>query len=112
LATPSDPQLHAALDPALLADKVVVDAMSYWPPADGMQAMFEDRQCGNSEVVAHRLPRSTVVKTLNHLGYRQLEDERRPANSPQRRALCVAGDDARAMDVVADVRPSRSAGRR
>ena len=58
----------AAFDPALVAGKIVVDVMNYWPPVDGVQAMFEDRQRGSSEIVQHRLAGSTVVKTLNHLG--------------------------------------------
>jgi predicted dinucleotide-binding enzyme len=93
----------AAFDPALVADKLVVDTMNYWPPVDGVQEMFEDRRYGTSEIVQHRLPRSTVVKTLNHIGYHELEDDRRPAGSPERRALGVAGDDPGAMDVVTEV---------
>jgi predicted dinucleotide-binding enzyme len=93
----------AALDPALVADKLVVDTMNYWPPVDGVQEMFEDRRYGSSEIVQRRLARSTVVKTLNHIGYHQLEDERRPAGSPERRALGVAGDDPGAVDAVAGV---------
>ena len=91
------------LDPSLLDGKLVVDAMNYWPPVDGVQEMFEDHRYSSSEIVQRRLVRSTVVKTLNHLGYHQLEDERRPRGSPQRRALGVAGDDPRAVDVVAEI---------
>jgi len=93
----------ATFDPALVADKLVVDTMNYWPPIDGVQRMFEDRRYSSSEIVAHRLARSTVVKTLNHIGYHELEDERRPVGSRDRRALGVAGDDPAAVDVVADV---------
>jgi predicted dinucleotide-binding enzyme len=93
----------AAFDPALVADKLVVDTMNYWPPVDGVQEMFEDRRYGTSEIVQHRLPRSTVVKTLNHIGYHDLEDDRRPVGSPERRALGVAGDDPGAVDVVTEV---------
>jgi 8-hydroxy-5-deazaflavin:NADPH oxidoreductase len=89
------------LDPSLLDGKLVVDTMNYWPPVDGIQEMFEDRRYGSSEIVQRRLVRSTVVKTLNHIGYHELEDERRPRGSPERRALGVAGDDPRAVDVVA-----------
>ena len=85
----------AAFDPALVAGKLVVDTMNYWPPVDGVQEMFDDRRYGSSEIVQRRLARSTVVKTLNHIGYHELEDERRPAGSPERRALGVAGDDPR-----------------
>ena len=93
----------AALDPALLADKLVVDTMNYWPPVDGVQEMFEDGRHSSSEIVARRLARSTIVKTLNHIGYHELDDERRPTGSPQRRALGVAGDDPGAVNVVAKV---------
>jgi predicted dinucleotide-binding enzyme len=93
----------AGFDPALVTGKVVVDAMNYWPPVDGVREMFEDRRFGSSEIVQHRLDRSTVVKTLNHIGYEDLDDDRRPAGSPQRRALGVAGDDAGAVEVVAEV---------
>jgi 8-hydroxy-5-deazaflavin:NADPH oxidoreductase len=93
----------AAFDPALVAGKIVVDVMNYWPPVDGVQEMFEDRRYGSSEIVQCRLARSTVVKSLNHIGYHELDDERRPEGSPQRHALGVAGDDPDAVDVVADI---------
>jgi len=93
----------ASLDPTLVADKIVVDAMNYWPPIDGVREMFEDRWHGSSEIVQHRLARSTIVKTLNHLGYHQLDDERRPAGSRDRRALGVAGDDEAAVEAVAQL---------
>jgi len=93
----------ATFDPALVADKIVVDIMNYWPPIDGVQEMFEDPRFGSSEIVAHRLACSRIVKTLNHRGYHELEDERRPAGAPDRRALGVASDDLDARDVVAEV---------
>ena len=92
-----------AFDPALVAGKLVVDTMNYWPPVDGVQEMFEDRRFGSSEIVQRRLARSTIVKTLNHIGYHELDDERRPAGSPERRALGVASDDPGAARVVADL---------
>jgi predicted dinucleotide-binding enzyme len=87
--------LHAfsTLDPSGLSGKFVVDVMNYWPPVDGVQELFEDHRFSSSEIVQRRLMNATVVKTLNHLGYHQLEDERRRACSPERRALGVAGDD-------------------
>jgi predicted dinucleotide-binding enzyme len=93
----------ASFDPALVAGKLVIDTMNYWPPTDGVQTMFEDRRYGSSEIVQHRLSESTVVKTFNHKGYHELEEERRPAGSPERRALGVAGDDPDAVDLVAEV---------
>jgi len=86
------------MDPALLAGKLVVDAMNYWPASDGVLAPFEDR--GSSEVVAGRLSGSAVVKALNHIGYHELEDRARPAGAPDRRAAGVAGDDPVAVATV------------
>jgi len=93
----------ATFDPALVRGKIVVDAMNYWPPADGVQEMFEDRRYSSSEIVQRRLASSTVVKTLNHIGYHDLEDARRPAGSPERYATGVASDDSGAAQVVEDV---------
>ena len=96
-------QVRQTSHPRLVAGKVVVDAMNYWPPIDGVQELFADRRFGSSEIVAQGLPQSTVVKTLNHVGYHDLEDGRRPVGSPERRALGVAGDDTGAVDAVAGV---------
>ncbi len=93
----------AAFDPALVAGKIVVDTMNYWPPTDGVQEMFEGGEDGSSEIVQRRLAGSTVVKTLNHIGYHELDEQRRPAGSPGRRALAVAGDDKYAVALVAGV---------
>ncbi len=93
----------ATFDPGVVAGKLVVDAMNYWPPVNGVVDMFEDRRYSSSEIVQRRLAQSTIVKTLNHIGYHEMEDDRRPAGSPERRALGVAGDDRGAVDVVADV---------
>jgi predicted dinucleotide-binding enzyme len=91
------------LDPAWLEGKLVIDVMNYWPPVDGVQEMFEDSRYGSSEIVQRRLAKSTVVKTFNHIGYHDLERERRPSGSPERRALGVAGDDPRAVEIVAEL---------
>jgi 8-hydroxy-5-deazaflavin:NADPH oxidoreductase len=93
----------ATFDASLVAGKIVVDAMNYWPPIDGVQELFEDPRFGSSEIVAQKLSGSAVVKTLNQIGYHDLEDERRPAGSPDRRALGVAGDDTGAVDAVSEV---------
>ncbi len=89
------------IDPALLDGKVVVDAMNYWPASDGVLNAFEDG--GSSEIVARRLPGSTVVKALNHIGYHELEDRARPAGDPDRRAAGVASDDPAAAATIARV---------
>jgi predicted dinucleotide-binding enzyme len=90
----------ANFDPALVDGKIVIDAMNYWPAADGVLKMFDDRHYTTSEIVQRRLARSTVVKSLNHIGYQDLEDARRPAGSPERRAIGVASDDTDAAQII------------
>jgi predicted dinucleotide-binding enzyme len=93
------------LDPSLLDGKLVIDVMNYWPPVDGVQDMFEDHRYSSSEIVQRRLMGSTVVKTLNHIGYHELEDGLHALGdaSNERRALGIAGDDPHAVDVVAEL---------
>jgi 8-hydroxy-5-deazaflavin:NADPH oxidoreductase len=89
------------VDPRLLDGKLVVDAMNYWPDTDGVLDAFERGR--SSEVVARRLVGSTVVKSLNHIGYHELEYGARAAGAPDRLAVGVAGDDPGATGAVADL---------
>ena len=90
-----------AMDPNALSGKLVIDAMNYWPATDGkLPVPFDDEGIGSSEVVAERLHDATVVKTLNHVGYHELESCARPAGSMDRCALGVAGDDPGAVTMV------------
>jgi predicted dinucleotide-binding enzyme len=96
--------LHAftRLDPTMFDGKLVIDIMNYWPPTDGDQPLFDDvAGRGSSEIVAERLPGARVVKTLNHIGYHDMDDRRRPAGSQDRLAMGVAGDDPEAVATVA-----------
>jgi 8-hydroxy-5-deazaflavin:NADPH oxidoreductase len=95
--------LHRFLtvDPAPYSGKLVIDAMNYWPTTDGVLPALDDGPAGTSELVAHRLSDSAVVKALNHIGYHALEDHARPAGSADRRAAGVAGDDPQAVAAAA-----------
>jgi 8-hydroxy-5-deazaflavin:NADPH oxidoreductase len=89
------------MDPNALSEKLVIDAMNYWPPSDGrLPPPFNDESVGTSEVVAERLRDATVVKSLNHVGYHELETYTRPSGSVDRRALGVAGDAPDAVNTV------------
>lgn len=85
-----------------LTDRVVIDVMNYWPPIDGVLPEFAEARRPSSTVVRDALPPSArLVKTFNHLGYHQMEDLARPAGSPDRAALAIAGDDPAAVEAVA-----------
>ena len=80
---------------------IVVDAMNYWPPVDGNIAEIDDDLRSTSEINAALNPAARLVKSFNHLGYHEMEDDSLPAGSSLRRALAVVGDDAEAREVVA-----------
>ncbi|HEU0205881.1 MAG TPA: NAD(P)-binding domain-containing protein [Pseudolysinimonas sp.] len=88
------------LDAGLLDGHVVLDIMNYWTPIDGEISEFDDAPEGTSVLVQEAIPGARVVKTLNHIGYHELDEQRRPAGSPERIALGAAGDD---RDAVAQV---------
>jgi len=92
-----------ALDPGLLAGKLIVDAMNYWAPADGVVPMFQGQELSSSEIVQRRLSQSTIIKSLNQIAYQDLEDGGRPAGAPDRHAIGVAGDDPGAASVVGGI---------
>ena len=92
---------YRSVDASALAGKVVIDAMNYWPPIDGQIPDFENDIASTSEVVRRHLSEARVVKTLNHIGYHELEDDAAPSGTTGRRALAVASDDEAA---AADVR--------
>jgi len=77
--------------------------MNYWPEVDRVLDAFEGPHLSSSEIVQRRLSSATVVKTLNHVGYHELEDERRPVGAADRHALAVAGDNPSAVALVAGI---------
>lgn len=91
------------VDTAMLARRLVIDAMNYWPPVDGTIAAFEDAPAGSSVVVRELLQISRLVKTFNHTGYHDLEPDRRPAGHPERLGMAVAGDAAQDVALVAEL---------
>lgn len=87
------------LAPELMQGKIVIDAMNYWAPTDGMIAEFEGER-SSSEVVQDFLPGARLVRSFNHMGYHEIDEEARLKGDPERRALAVAGNDADARREV------------
>lgn len=83
--------------------KVVVDAMNYWPPVDGHIAAIDDDERSTTEINAARNPLARVVKSFNHIGYHEMEDDSMDPGSPLRRAIAVVGDDDGARAVIAGI---------
>jgi len=84
----------------LFAGKILVDAMNYWEPIDGVDDELDKAPTGTSVVVQERFRSARVVKSLNQLGYHEFEESRRPRGAPGRVALGAAGDDRSAVIAV------------
>ncbi|WP_425862828.1 NADPH-dependent F420 reductase [Arthrobacter sp. TWP1-1] len=86
------------LDPAALAGKHVLDTMNFWHDTNGDMPELEDAS-SSSEMVLTHIPEAHMAKSLNHIGYHELELDARPAGAADRRALAVAADydETRAM---------------
>lgn len=90
-----------SVDWAALTGKVVVDAMNYWYPVDGHVSAADEFDGSTAEFTHSRNPAMRLVKSLNHLGYHDMETDARPAGDPLRRSLVAASDDVEARDLVA-----------
>jgi predicted dinucleotide-binding enzyme len=87
--------------PADLFDaKIVVDAMNYWEPVDGIDDELAAAPDGTSSDVQRHFRSARVVKSLNQLGYHELDENRRPNGAPDRIAIGAAGDDRLAVRAV------------
>jgi predicted dinucleotide-binding enzyme len=84
----------------LFAGKILVDATNYWQPVDGDDPELTTAADGTSMIVQERFPSARVVKSLNQLGYHQLEENRSSEGARDRIAIGAAGDDRAAVDRV------------
>ncbi len=98
LAVPTHRFRELARD--LFAGKILIDAMNYWQPVDGDDPELTTAPDGTSRIVQERFPSARVVKSLNQLGYHQLEENQRRKGAPDRIAIGTAGDDRLAVRKV------------
>jgi len=86
-----------------LAGKIVIDTNNYYPQRDGQIPALDDETSTTAELLQAHLPTSRVVKAFNHIAAPDLTTQGTPAGTPGRRALVIAGDDAEAKRVVAEL---------
>lgn len=91
------------LHPAAFDGRIVLDANNYYPKRDGNIAELASHQATTSGLLAKQLPGAKVVKAFNAILQDDIEKDARPARSRDRRALPIAGDDAEAKRVVAQL---------
>lgn len=92
---------YDTLRPEQLAGQTVIDAMNYWAPVDGEISAFENDPRTSSEIIQEFLAGAKVIKSLNHIGYQDLEADGTAPGTPGRRALALAGDDDAAKALAA-----------
>ena len=85
---------------APLEGKIVIDTNNYYPQRDGNIAELDDERTTTSELLQRHLPKSKVVKAFNHIYAAALTTDGQPANTSNRRALAIAGNDPEAKRVV------------
>lgn len=91
---------YRSVPPSPLAGKTVIDTNNYYPQRDGHIPELDNESTTTAELLQAHLPASKVVKAFNHIYAAQLTTDGRPAGTPNRRALVIAGDDPGAKAVV------------
>jgi len=88
------------LDRDLFAGKILIDAMNYWEPIDGVNEELATAPHGTSVLVQSWFSSARVVKSFNQLGYHDVDEDRMARGERGRIAMAVAGDDREAVEVV------------
>src|SRR3954465_4459958 len=83
-----------------LAGKTVIDTNNYYPQRDGHIPELDNETTTTSELLQAHLPASKVVKAFNHIYAAHITTDGKPAGTPNRRALAIAGDDPGAKSKV------------
>ena len=84
-----------------LTGKIVIDTNNYYPERDGHIPELDNESITTSELLQAHLPTSKVVKAFNHIYAAELTTHGLPAGTKNRRALVIAGNDAKAKAEVA-----------
>lgn len=83
---------YRSLPAAALRGHIVVDVMNHFPLVDGPIPEFDEDPRSTSEIVQAHLTGAYVVRTLNHIGAREIGTDSRPSGEKGRRALAIASD--------------------
>ena len=85
-----------------LAGKVVIDTNNYYPDRDGHVDELDEETTTTSEMLQAHLPTAHVVKAFSNIFFKHLAALARPAGSPDRSVLAIAGDSEPAKATVTD----------
>lgn len=87
-----------SVDPATLEGKIVIDTMNHWVPVNGELEEIDQDPRSTSEIIAEFFAGSTMVKSFNHIGYHEIEQD-----AGTGRAIAYATDDVDAGAQVAQL---------
>jgi predicted dinucleotide-binding enzyme len=86
-----------------MAGKTVIDTNNYYPQRDGHISPLDDDSTTSAELLAKHLPDAHVVKAFNQIRWTNLGADGKPAGTPGRTGIPIAGDDPAAKQVVMDL---------
>jgi len=92
---------HTTIPAALLKDRTVLDTSNYYPFRDGRIDELDEEKKTTSELVQHHFQGARLVKAFNNILAHHIPQLARPTGAPDRTALPIAGDDAKAKDEAA-----------
>jgi 8-hydroxy-5-deazaflavin:NADPH oxidoreductase len=93
----------AQIPVAPLAGKVVISTSNYNRSREGAIPAIDDGSTTVGGLLQTRLPDSYVVRAFSMISAGDVPADGRPSGAPDRRALALAGDDAQAKSVVAEL---------
>ena len=91
---------YGELPAEALSNKIVVDAMNYYPERDGHFRELDDDTTTSTELLAAHAPDARVVKAFNTMKWTDLGERGSQGPLDERLVILVAGDDQEAKDRV------------
>ena len=101
IATPISAVESIPVEP--LRNKVVIATINYFPQRDRHIAEIEDGTVTVPGVLQRHLPDSRVVRAFSMLDAADMSGDGHPQGDKNRRAIAIAGDDATAKKLVAEL---------
>jgi 8-hydroxy-5-deazaflavin:NADPH oxidoreductase len=91
---------YGELPAEALRNKIVVDAMNYYPERDGHFRELDEDTTTSTELLAAHAPDARVVKAFNTMRWTDLGERGSQGPLDERLVILVAGDDQEAKDRV------------
>lgn len=93
---------YKSIPASVLAGKIVIDTLNYYPERDGVMSEVKTDQVTTSQMLQAHLSQSIVIRALNNLDYIRLLTSARPKGAVDRSTLPIGGDDKAAKIIVKD----------